>query len=358
MATATEKATPSTGFDDARFDLREVPLDKIRLGKYSLRDVDRNSVEYLQLRDSIAATGGPYLPILVRVIDDPENKGEEAFGLVDGLQRYSSCSDLGFKLIPARVVSMDDAEIAKAQIIANRSRIETKPVEYTNQLRRMFLSDPTLTLEELSDELHCSTKWLEDRLSLSKLHPDLGPLVDNGKIPLAHAFALAKINPKEEQLRFAETAQTQNIQEFSGHVQNHAKALRDEKRAGRESADKEWKPVPHIRPMKDLKAQLEVPNEAPRVCQELKADTAEAGFHACLKWIFHLDPTTVEVLRQKAIDDEKKTAESKKRLAAERAQKKADEARAAALGISVEQLPPLEEGELVSVGADDEEDDV
>lgn len=358
MATATAtkeiETSASTGFENARFDLREVEIAKIRLGKYSLRDVDRNSEDYQRLRDSIAATGGPYLPILVREINDPEHPGKMAFGLVDGLQRFSCCSDLGFKVIGARVVTMDDADIAFAQIIANRSRIETKPVEYTQQLRRAFMADPTLTFEELGERLHCSTKWLQDRLSLAKLHPDLGKLVDDGNIPLAHAFALAKLQPKEEQLTFAEQAQTQGIQEFSGHVADRVKAIRDAARAGRENVDKTWKPVAHIRPVRELKEQLESPTLAESVCNDVGADTPEAGFHAALRWVFNLDPTTVEILRQKAADDEKKQAAAKQKLRAEKAQKTADAARAAALGVTVDQLPR----ELpVAAPADDEDDD-
>jgi ParB/RepB/Spo0J family partition protein len=358
--TAKEVEASASGFENARFDLREIELSKIRLGKYSLRDVDRNSEEYQRLRDAIAATGGPYLPILVREINDPENPGQSAYGLVDGLQRFSCCSDLGFKLMPARVVDMNDAEVAFAQIIANRSRIETKPVEYTQQLRRAFMADPTLTLEELADRLHCSLKWLQDRLSLAKLHPDLAKLVDDGNIPLAHAFALAKLQPKEEQLAFAEQAQIQTIQEFSGHIANRTKALRDALRAGRENADKSWKPVAHIRPVRELKEQLETPTLAELICKEVGADTPEAGFHAALRWVFNLDPSTVEILRQKANDDEKKQAAAKQKLKAERAQKAADAARAAALGISIDQLPKEDPAAVaVTVGGDedDEEDD-
>ena len=357
MSTAAA-TVDATGFEDARFDLREIPTDKIRLGKYSLRDVDRNSEDYQRLRDAIASTGGPYMSIIVREIDDPMNPGQMAFGLIDGLQRYSCCSDLGFKFMPARVVDMEEADTAKAQIIANRSRIETKPVEYTHQLRRMFMADPTLTLEELSEQLHCSVQWLKDRLSLTKLHSDLGKLVDDGHIPLSHAFALAKIQPKEEQLEFAEQAQTQTIQEFSGHVANRSKALRDAIRAGRETSDKTWKPVAHIRPVKLLKEQLESPTLAESICKQLKADTAEAGFHAALKWVFNLDPETVEVLRQQASDQEKKRNEEKQKLAAEKAQKRADAARASVLGVSVDLLPrdePVPAGNVSD--EDDEEDD-
>lgn len=343
MATATSEATPNaTGFENAQFDLQSIPLSKIRLGKYSLRDVDRNGEEFQRLRDSIAASNGPMLPILVREIDDPENPGKTAFGLIDGLQRFTSCTDLGFTTIPARVIDMDEAEIAAAQIIANRSRIETKPVEYTKQLHRMLNANPTLTLEELAEQLHCSVKWLNDRLSLKNLHPNIGPLVDEGKISLAHAFAMVKIKPMEEQLAFVEQAQTQGIQEFSGHISNKVKALRESSRAGRDPAKKdEFVPVPHMRAVREIKEQFATPTIAVQVCEQVGAKTAVDGFKAGITWVLNMDPQTVEVLRQQDLDRKAAAAEDKKKKDEEKLRKKAQDARAAAekAGVSITDLP-------------------
>jgi ParB family chromosome partitioning protein len=357
MAGTAIKEAPTenaTGFENAKFNLRAIPLNKIRFGKYSLRDADRNSEDFQRLRDSIAASNGPYMPILVREIDDPENKGQTAFGLVDGLQRTTACIDLGFKEIPARVIDMDDAEVAAAQIIANRSRIETKPVEYTKQLHRMLNADPTLTLEELADQLHCSVKWLQDRLSLQNLHPSIGPFVDEGKITLAHAFAMVKLKPMDEQLAFVEQAQTQGIQEFSGHVTNRVKAIREAARAGRDpNSSNEFKPVPHMRPVKEIKAQFEAPTLAKEVCKEIGAKSAEDGFRAALTWVLSMNPTKVEELRQadadrKVAEKEKKEKEKKEKLA-----KRAVEARDAAQKAGVT-VPADGEG---GGGDEDEEED-
>jgi ParB/RepB/Spo0J family partition protein len=330
-ATAVTKESP-IGFENAKFDLREAELSKIRLGKYKLRDAERNSEDYQRLRDSIAATNGPLLPIVLREIDDPENPGKMALGLIDGLQRYSCCQDLGFATIPARVIEMDDAKIAAAQIIANRSRIETKPVEYTRQLHRMLNADPTLTKEELADELHCSVKWLNDRLSLSKLHEKIGPLVDSGKITLAHAFALVKLQPPEEQIQFVEQAQTQGIQEFSGHVGNKVKTLREAARAGRDPLKTaEFKPVPHMRPVKEIKAQFEAPTVAPLICKQLGAKTVEQGFKAAIDWVLNMDPEAQKLAHQQHLDRKAKEAEDKEKKKKEAIVKRAAAAREAAV---------------------------
>jgi len=326
----------TTGYESASFKVGEVPMDKIRLGKYSLRDVDRNTEDFQRLRDSIAATDGPMLAIVVREIDDPENPGQTAYGLIDGLQRFSCCQDLGFSKIPARVIDMEDADVAAAQIIANHSRIETKPVEYTKQLHRMLNSSPTMTLDELANQLHVSNKWLSDRLSLAKLHEKIGKLVDEGAIPLGHAFALAKLQPAEEQIQFLETAQTMGIQEFSGTVQNHIKAVRNAARTGRDHHDGEFVPVPHMRPVKEIKLQLETPTAAEIVCTKAAAKTPIEGFTAAIQWVLNMDPDRVEQLKQEFVDRKRAESERRAKQVAERAEQRAAEARKKAAEVEAE----------------------
>jgi len=354
-ASATNNAT-GNAFENAKFELRAAPMDKIRLGKYSLREVDRNSEKYQRLRDAIAATNGPMLPILLREIEDPDNKGKKALGLIDGLQRYSCCLDLGFKTIPARIIDMDDAQVAAAQIIANHSRIDTKPVEYTQQLHRMLNADPTLTLEELSDQLHCSVKWLQDRLSLAKLHEKIGPLVDNGDISLAHAFALVKLKPPEEQLQFVEQAQTQTIQEFSGHVTNRVKELREAARTGRIPSDKAaFQAVPHMRAVREIKAQLESPTLAPAIVKDMKATTPEEGFAAGVAWVLNMDPKSIEISKQQAEDRKKEDEVKKEAKKKENIRKRAEAARAAAADAGISLEMNANEGE--EEDEDEDEDD-
>lgn len=331
-AAIAQPANPvSHGFENAEFNVGVIDMSKIRPPRHALRGVKRNTEKYMRLKDAIGAAGGPYMGILVREIPDPLNVGQIAYGIVDGLQRFSCCEDLGFTKIPARIVEMDEAEVAVAQIIANSSRIETRPVEFTEQLRRMFMSDPTLTLEIMADRIHMTVSWLKDRLSLAKLHKEVAALVDEGKIPLAHAYALAKLQPEEEQLEFIEQAQSQGITEFGGQVTNRKEAIQKANRSGT-TIKKEWAPTPHIRPMKELKEQLENPTLAEVICKEFNADTPEAGFIAGLKYVFSLNPSTVAALRQKELDLKAKSDAEKAEARLEKAKKDADNAKKKALG--------------------------
>jgi ParB/RepB/Spo0J family partition protein len=336
-AEATTRDVPMlTGFEDAKFDFRPIPVKNIRIPDNKLRDVDRNSHEFQLFRDSIASTDGPMESILVRPLGEKSDEGEELFGLIDGLQRLSACQDLDIPTIGARVVDPDEADIAIAQILANHSRIQTTPVQYTNQLYRILLQDPSLTKEQLADRLSVTTKWLNDRLSLLRIEKSLQPLVDAGKIRLAHAFLLAKL-PDKEQLEFAEAAQTESIQEFSGHVDARVKEIRKAARQGREAAPTEWLPVPHMRKIGEVKQELKSPVAMKGVLAATNAQTPEQVWAAAINWVMCLDPQTVEKLRKEhelRLKDKaaKKAAEAeeKSRKAAERARQAAKEA-----GISV-----------------------
>jgi ParB/RepB/Spo0J family partition protein len=340
MATAeapTKNVPMLTGFEDAKFDFRPIPVKDIRIPENKLRDVDRNSHEYILFRDSIASTDGPMESILVRPLDEKGDKGQELFGLIDGLQRLSACQDLDIELIGARVVDPEEADIAIAQILANHSRIQTSPVQYTNQLYRILLQNPHMTKEELADRLSASTKWLNDRLSLLKIEKSLQPLVDQGKIRLAHAFLLAKL-PDKEQLEFAEAAQTEGIQEFAGHVDARVKELRKAARQGRDAAPTEWVPVPHMRKIGDVKAELKSPVAMKEVLAATGAKTPEEVWMACVNWVMCIDPITAEKLKKEHDLRTKAKAEEKLAKEQEKQRKSADRARQIAqqAGIKVE----------------------
>jgi len=128
-----------------------VSLKKIRLNPVALRDVDRESEGYLGLVDSIKSSG-VLNPIVVRPIKDSET-GEELYGLVDGLHRFTAAGDAGLDTIPAHIKSMEEADILAAQIIGNIHRVETRPVEYSKQLQRILAQDPMLSMTALAAKL-------------------------------------------------------------------------------------------------------------------------------------------------------------------------------------------------------------
>jgi len=300
-------------------DLKHIPIDQIRQNPVALRTVDRTSEKYKELVGSIR-NKGILNPISVREIVEG---GQKLYGVIDGLHRFEGAKDAGLKEIPCYIKSMNDAEIEEAQILANVHRIETKPVEYSHQLQRILARNPMMTMSELANRLSKSTTWLGERLNLTKLDKKLGDLVDEGKIGLANAYALAKL-PPEIQTEYLERAMTLPPSEFVPQVTKHVKELRDAKRQGRDPNPK-FEPTAHLRKMSAMKDELSNPENGKKLVGGLK--TPLEGFQMGLKFAMHLDPPSVE--EQKAKYEKRKAdeAEAKKKRELERAQKKETEAK-------------------------------
>ncbi len=115
--------------------LAHIKVATIRENPNALREVNRGTEKYLELVDSVRKRG-VMNPILVRECKDPKT-GEDFFGLIDGLHRFSAARDAGSETIPANITSMQDADTMLAQIMANVHRIETQPGEYSKQLVRI-----------------------------------------------------------------------------------------------------------------------------------------------------------------------------------------------------------------------------
>ncbi len=185
MSEAPVANAPKAVAIKAKSDLTYVQVSQIRENPVALRQVNRNTEAYIELVDSIRREG-VLNPIVVRPMRDPQT-GNEFYGLIDGLHRFTATCDAGLDTIPAHIKSMEDAQVLVAQIIGNIHRIETRPVEYSKQLQKILIQDPLLTAASLADQLGKSTTWIADRLGLLKLDEKIGKLVDEGKINLSNA---------------------------------------------------------------------------------------------------------------------------------------------------------------------------
>lgn len=308
-------------------DLRNIKTSDIRENPVALRGVDRENEKYISLRDAIGRQG-ILNAINVREKKDPTD-GSTFFEICDGLHRYSCAKDLGLDSIPVNVLSFSDAEVLEAQVTANLCRVDTKPVEYTKQLQRMFVLNPTLTLADMAEKVCQSPSWVNARLGLLKLDENIQTLVDDGKINLSNAYALAKL-PKDEQANFVDASITMVPAEFVATVNKRVKELRDAARQGKEVTEVTFEAVPHLRKLGELKAELSAPEAAPSVVARVGAKTAAEGFAAGVKWALSLDPASVEVQKGKYDARVAKAAAEKSKRDIERAEKKAADAAAEA----------------------------
>lgn len=297
---------------------------KIKMSKVMLRGCNKKADSYTELQQSVKVHG-ILNPIRVRPL--PDEPG--FYGLVDGLQRLNCSLDLAMPTIPAMIVPMEEGEILEAQIVANIQKIETKPVEYTKGLLHLLQISPTLTKKSLCARLGKSEAWLDARLSLLTLTPNLQALVSEGKIVLANAYALAKI-PVDKQEDWSVRAQTETTTEFVSAVQTYVRELQKAAREGRDHDPNKFVLNPKFQKMDTIKTEIDNQVVGKLLIQQTGVTTALDGFILGLKWALKSDPISAAEA-EKAFREKLSTQESdKKARAMERLQKKLEEAKAAA----------------------------
>lgn len=297
--------------------LKLVKVSDIRENPVALRTVNRESEEYQGLVDSIKNKG--FLgAITVRERKDAET-GALYYELVDGLHRYSAAKDAGIEEINVDITSLDDDQVLEAQIMTNIHKVDTRPVEYSKQLTRILVRNPLMTEAELASKLGKSTQWISERLGLTKIaNENIQTLVNEGKIKLANAYALAKL-PAEEMAAFVDRAITLGPDEFVPAVNGRIKELKEAKRKGLDAAPEEFKPVAFMQKMGAIKEELENGAVGRMLTAVCGVSDAAAGFALAIQWIMHMDPKSIEA--QKAKDDARKAER-------DAAQRKRDEAKA------------------------------
>lgn len=303
--------------------LAKVPIGEIRENPVALRAVNREGEGFLGLVDSIKQKG--FLGALtVRKNRDGET-GTEFYELIDGLHRLSAARDAGIDEIQVDIVDLDDAEVLEAQMMLNMHTIETRPVEYSRQLRRILAMNHMMTEAELAAKLGKSSSWIGARLGLNKIESEqITGLINEGKIKLANAYALAKL-PVEEQQNWVERAMTEGPDVFVPACNQRLKEIKAAAKAGKDASAEQFTPTPHMQKLGDVKEEL----DSGKVAKALGVKDKVAWI-AAIQWVLHLDPKSVEAQEAKFNQQQAEKAQRKKDRAAEAAKKKTEKADKAA----------------------------
>lgn len=307
-------------------ELQVLPLNACRLHKLLLRPINQNGEGYMSLKNSIRQKG-VLQPVVVRRESD---EGGEFFTIVEGAHRYTACKDLGYTEIPASIKVMTDQEVLEAQIVANVQRIDTKPAEYSKHLIKILESDWTLTESILAEKLGRSGAWLKDRLKLANLAPGIDQLVDEGKINLANATALAQLD-EAEQAHWVERAQTMTAPEFVPACDARRKQMAQDKRAGKDSTQAEFKLTEFLQKLSVIIAEMNNPQQVIQLLSTQGITNTQDAAVMVLKWVLSVDPITEAARRQKFEEAAlAKKAEQEKAKEQRDAKKKAEAADRAA----------------------------
>jgi len=301
-------------------DLKKILIGDIAQNPVALRNVDRQSEKFIQLRDSIAAVG-----VLNAINVRPSKEGsEKAYELIDGLHRFMASLEAGIKEIPAQIFSMDDAAVLEAQLMANVHTVKTKPVEFAKQIQRILAGKPMLTISELSKSLAVSPGFVNERLGLLKLDKAIADLVDSDGITLTNAYALAKL-PPEDQKNLLQAASTEQPSEFVPRVQQRVKEIREATRAGKSAEKVGFLPTPKVRKRSELVTEMEAPKIIPALVKQSGIKDPIQAAQLIIKWVLQMDDASIESSKAKFEQREKELEAAKAKRKAEKDAQKAEE---------------------------------
>lgn len=169
--------------------IQHLKLDDICVSPFESQTRRREHFRHeddLEMAASIESFGGLIQPIVVRPIHDGT-----AYEIVCGERRYRGMKSTSFKTIAATVRKLTDDEAIEIQLQENLQRVNPSPLDEAFAFSYMLRHDPKLTVTELAARFGRSEALIRRRMKLNELIPDAVTDVRSGKLPLAHAEALA-----------------------------------------------------------------------------------------------------------------------------------------------------------------------
>ena len=281
-------------------EFRLIPLDQIVEPWVVLRVVDRESVEYLELRDSIAHQG-----LLNSICVRPSPRTPGKMEVVDGLYRRAACCELRRPAMPCIVKhNLTDEDVLAIQIQANALRPETTVIEYARQIRRimdaiMARQGRDATLADVSNLVHKTPEWVRQQLDLLSLRADIQKAVERGEIPLGSAYVLAKL-PRFHQAQLLDLATTASAREFVPVAARLVKQIQEAARQGKlHDYCKDFEPVPYLRFVKEVLAEYREHRLGGLAIVKAECKTPVDGWYLALQWALNLDEESIREQREK-----------------------------------------------------------
>lgn len=164
-------------------DIKNIPISEIRSNPFQPRRVfDEEKLS--ELAESIKEHG-LFQPIIVK-------KSIKGYELVAGERRTKAAKLAGFTEIPAIIKDYTDEEMMEVALLENIQREDLNPIEeaeaYDNIIKKS-----SLTQEELAKKVSKSRSYITNVLGLVNLPEQVKTLVAEGKISMAHARILSKM---------------------------------------------------------------------------------------------------------------------------------------------------------------------
>jgi ParB family transcriptional regulator, chromosome partitioning protein len=186
--TASKAVAPLVSF------VQDISLNRIQESKTNPRRTF-DETKLAELAGNIRQHG-VLQPILVR----PLPHGEDGFfELVAGARRYRASQLAKRETIPASVRELTDTECLELQLIENLQRADVHELdEARGYAALMRLQPDTYTVETLAEKIGRSEKYVYARLRLMRLIQEAQEAFYLGKLTVAHAFEIARLEPNDQ----------------------------------------------------------------------------------------------------------------------------------------------------------------
>lgn len=172
---------------DADGELHVLGIASIQPGKFQPRHAfDEDKLD--ELAASIKAQG-VIQPIVVRAI------ARDRYELIAGERRWRAARKAGLAEIPALVKVVPDQAVIAMALIENIQREDLSPLEEAQALARL-IDEFSLTHQHAADAVGRSRAAVSNLLRMLELPAAIRRLLDEGKLDMGHARALAALPEK------------------------------------------------------------------------------------------------------------------------------------------------------------------
>jgi ParB family chromosome partitioning protein len=175
--------------------IQEISLDRIRESKTNPRRAF-DEAKLRELADNIKVHG-----VLQAILVRPSPDGADGtYELVAGARRFRASKLAGKSTIPTTVRDLADAECREIQLIENLQRADIHALDEALGYRALRDINPdSYTVEAIAATVAKSPSYVKGRISLAELIPAVQSAFYDGKLTVAHALEIARLQPRDQE---------------------------------------------------------------------------------------------------------------------------------------------------------------
>jgi ParB family transcriptional regulator, chromosome partitioning protein len=197
MTTTTIETQQMRTISNGILAMQEIPLPAIHESATN----PRRQFDELQLRELAESIRlhGVLQPVIVRPT------GDASYELVAGARRYRASKLAGRESIPATIRELSDTQCMELQLIENLQRTDVHELDEARGYAALMQLQPEVyTVEVLAEKVGRSEQYVYSRLRLTHLVEEAQQAFYAGKLSVAHAFEIARLQPNDQRRALAE----------------------------------------------------------------------------------------------------------------------------------------------------------